>query len=192
MKKFNINNNTYGIPIEEAPKEYKPKYIIDKEKLQLLLKNSGGNIIYRYVPGFDNNYILGCNGELWRNDKRKNDWVKVKFTQVKNELQTKLLSSDKKRKTKKLSLLIKETFPELITYNKIKIEEEKIKGQNDLIRQQIQNDAKIKCHNNVTNEITYYMTISQASKKTGIDKIVINKNLLREIDNIGGLKFYYN
>ena len=123
MKEFDINNKIFDIPIETPPSnQYNPKYIIDKDKVQLMLKYNNGAIVWRYIKGFDNNYILGCNGEMWRYDKRKNDWVKVRFTQVKDSFQTKLLDSNKKRHTKKLNLLMKETFPELITYNKIKIE----------------------------------------------------------------------
>lgn len=193
MKEFDINNKIFDIPIETPPSnQYNPKYIIDKDKVQLMLKYNNGAIVWRYIKGFDNNYILGCNGEMWRYDKRKNDWVKVRFTQVKDSFQTKLLDSNKKRHTKKLNLLMKETFPELITYNKIKIEEEKIAGQNDIVRQKLQNEAKIKCFNNVTKKTTYYMTVSQAEKGTNISSVLIEKNLSREINNIGGLVFYYN
>lgn len=193
MKEFDINNKIFDIPIETPPSnQYNPKYIIDKDKVQLMLKYNNGAIVWRYIEGFDNNYILGCNGEMWRYDKRKNDWVKVRFTQVKDSFQTKLLDSNKKRHTKKLNLLMKETFPELITYSKIKIEEEKIAGQNDIVRQKLQNEAKIKCFNNVTKKTTYYMTVSQAEKGTNISSVLIEKNLSREINNIGGLIFYYN
>ena len=193
MKKFDINNKSFDMIVEKEPTDqYKPAYIIDEEKVKKIIKLNNGEIVWRYIEGYNQRYILGCNGELWRFDNKACDWVKVRFTQVKNGLQTKLLTPDKKRKTKKLSLLMKETFPELITYDKIKIEEEKIKGQNDIVRQQMQNNAKIKCYNSVTNKISYYMTIAQASKATGINEIIIGKNLSKEINSIGGLTFYYN
>lgn len=193
MKEFEISDRNFYIPIESPPAdEVRPSYIIDKDKVNLMIKLNGGDIVWRYVKGFDNNYILGCNGELWRYDKRKNDWVKVKFTQVKNMLQTKLLDSQRKRRTKKLNRLMKENFPELISYDKIKVEEEKREGENEIIRQKLQNDAGIKCYNNATGKITYYNTILQASRGTNIPEVLIKQNLSRELNSIGGLVFYYN
>lgn len=193
MKIFKINNNSFEISVETPPLgEYKPKYIINKAKVKEMIERNGGEIVWRYIPNFDNNYILGCDGELWRYDKRQKDWVKVKFTQLKDNLQTKLLDSNKKRHTKKLTLLMKETFPELITYDKLLIQEVENESQNEIINQQIKNSALIKCYDSSNNITTYYTTIAQASKRTNVDEKVIRQNLAREIHSVGGLTFYYN
>ena len=191
-KPFEITEKQIVMDIEKEPNTYRPKYIIDKKKVKLMKQLNNNKPVWRYVEGFDKNYALSSDGEMYRYEKRSNEWKKVKFTQVKNNLQTKLTDSNGKRHTKKLTLLMKEVFPELITYNTLKIEEEKQKGENELIKLKKQQEATIKCYNNFNKEVIYFMSVKQAAKATKIDEINIEKNLRRELDSIGGLTFYYN
>lgn len=195
MIEFNISNDTFGLEIEQEPANIRVgtrKYVVDMDKVQEMIKRNNGQIVYRYIEGFGDRYVLSCEGVLWRYDKRKNDYVKVKFTQVKDNLQTKLVDIYGKRRTKQLTKLMADVFPELITYNKTKIAEDIQNKQTKIIRQQKQQNALIKCFNSVSNQTTYYMNISHAAKEMNVSPILIEKNLRREINSIGGLTFYYN
>lgn len=189
---FEICEKIFDIEIETNDKK-KASYVIDEEKVKELIKQNNDKEIFRYIKDYDEKYILSIYGGLFRYDERLEKYIKVKLTQEKNGvLITKLRSFDGKRKTARLNLLMKETFPEVITYNKEIVGEIKKEQQKNAANAQIKGDALIKCYNEITNENNYYMTIHKAAVIENISEEIIIKILKGEMRSIGGKHFYYN
>lgn len=177
------------------PPQLEPKkphtYEIDKEKVKKMIEANMGEIVWRYVPGFKGKYVISCEGDVRVYSPEIDEWSLLNCNYQGLIV---LFDENNQRIKKERNLLLKQTFPEIVTYKEKeikKINKQKVDSEETPL-EKARNSYPYKCYDMVAKETYYYVSLDEASKDSGMPIIMIEQNLTREINNIGGLVFYYN